>query len=188
MTIERSKEGSAAPVILINRAPVLTLWATIVAEAMGHDRAEALSLGKAVAGLNAQSKGRSLGIYKPREAEGSAPAPKAGLGEDSWVELLGRPVPALHTADGLRAVVKDKPIAPQQVQEYLERAFGHELDRVSEAMRALAAAFAPDDLADRAYELYERFRPEIPSGRKGWGAKGVLSLDRMRELARSARS
>jgi hypothetical protein len=35
--------------ILINRAPVLTLWATIVAERLGFDQKEALSLGKAVA-------------------------------------------------------------------------------------------------------------------------------------------
>jgi hypothetical protein len=50
--------------ILINRAPVLTLWATTVAERMGFDRSEALSLGKAVAGLTAQSKGRHLGIFR----------------------------------------------------------------------------------------------------------------------------
>jgi hypothetical protein len=51
--------------ILINRAPVLTLWAATVAERLGFDQDEALSLGKAVAGLNAQSKGQRLGIYKP---------------------------------------------------------------------------------------------------------------------------
>jgi hypothetical protein len=50
--------------ILINRAPVLTLWAATVAERMGFKREEALSLGKAVAGLTAQSKGRRLGIGK----------------------------------------------------------------------------------------------------------------------------
>ena len=51
--------------ILINRAPVLTLWAAIVAERLGFDREEALYLGKAVAGLTAQSKGRRLGIFAP---------------------------------------------------------------------------------------------------------------------------
>jgi hypothetical protein len=48
-----------------NLAPVLTLWGTIVAERLGFDREEALTLGKAVAGLNAYSKGKSLGIFKP---------------------------------------------------------------------------------------------------------------------------
>jgi len=51
--------------LLINRAPVLTLWGAVVAERMGFNWKEALSLGKALAGLTAQSKGRSLGIYKP---------------------------------------------------------------------------------------------------------------------------
>ena len=51
--------------ISINRAPVMTLWAAIVAERLGHDRASALTLGKAVAGLNAQSKGRRLGLFEP---------------------------------------------------------------------------------------------------------------------------
>jgi hypothetical protein len=36
--------------IKINRAPVLTLWAAVVAERLGFDRATALTLGQAVAG------------------------------------------------------------------------------------------------------------------------------------------
>lgn len=39
----------------INRAPVLTLWVVVVAERLGYDESAALTLGKAVAGLNAQS-------------------------------------------------------------------------------------------------------------------------------------
>jgi len=35
--------------ILVNRAPVLTLWASTVAERLGFDAGEALSLGKAMA-------------------------------------------------------------------------------------------------------------------------------------------
>ena len=55
--------------IQINRAPVLTLWAAIVAERLGFNPDEALSLGKALAGLNAQSKVRRLGIFKPTPNE-----------------------------------------------------------------------------------------------------------------------
>jgi hypothetical protein len=40
--------------VTINRAPVLTLWAAVVAERLGFERVEALTLGKAVAGLTAQ--------------------------------------------------------------------------------------------------------------------------------------
>ncbi len=56
--------------IKINRAPVLTLWAAIVAERLGYDRKESLTFGKAVAGLNAQSKGRRLGIYEEKKDSG----------------------------------------------------------------------------------------------------------------------
>ena len=55
--------------ILINRAPVLTLWAAVIAERLGFKHDEALSLGKALAGLNAQSKGQRLGIFKPTPKE-----------------------------------------------------------------------------------------------------------------------
>jgi len=51
--------------IKINRAPVLTLWAAVVAQRLGFDWKAALTLGRAVAGLNAYSKGRALGIFHP---------------------------------------------------------------------------------------------------------------------------
>ena len=80
--------------------------------------------------------------------------------------------------------MKDKPIDPASVQKYLEGKFGDALDAVAEAMRDLAAAFTPKQLADVAYGLYEKFRPNIPSGRRGWGAKGDLSLDYIRSLGK----
>ena len=58
----------------INRAPVLTVWAAVVVERVGFGHAEALSLGGAVAGLSAQTKGRGPGIYAPPKlAEGAVP-------------------------------------------------------------------------------------------------------------------
>jgi hypothetical protein len=72
--------------VTINRAPVLTLWTAVVAQRLGFERNEALTFGRAVAGLN-------------------------------------------------------------------------------------------------AYSLYEKFRPRIPAGQKGWGAAGKLSLDAIRSLA-----
>jgi len=86
--------------ILINRAPVLTLWATTVAERLGFDEDEALSLGKAVAGLNAQSKGQRLGIFKPVPQEVKK-ARARNRGEEFFVEICGRQVPAISTADGV---------------------------------------------------------------------------------------
>ena len=98
--------------IKINRAPVMTLWAAVVAERLGYDSAAALTLGKTVAGLNAQSKGQRLGIYEPKEekeTEARVESERAP-GEFIFIELLGRSVPATHTKDGLRALNKDEPV------------------------------------------------------------------------------
>lgn len=168
--------------VTINRAPVLTLWASVVAERLGFERDEALTLGKALAGLNAQSKGRALGIFKPPKLEKGKRRKKHGLGEEFWVELCGRPVPAKNTSDGVRAVVKDKPIQPAQVQAYLERAFEDDLEAVRGAMEQLGKSRAPNELADQAFGLYERFRPKIEPGKRGWGQKGTLNLDLIEKL------
>ena len=169
--------------ILINRAPVLTLWAAVVAERLGYGWDTALTLGKAVAGLNAQSKGRMLGIYGPPKAPERGGAPrKTGLGEEFWIDLCDRGVPAKNTDDGVRAVVKHKPIDPDSVQRYLASKFGEDLPRVRQAMADLAGAMEPHELAGRAYSFYEQFRPKIPPGRRGWGAKGELDLTYIRAL------
>jgi hypothetical protein len=170
------------PNVLINRAPVLTLWATIVAERLGFDRDEALSLGKAVAGLNAQSKGRRLGIFKPAPQEAKK-AKTRKQGEGFFVEICGRQIAAIKTADGVRAVIKNHPIEAQSVERYLESKFGDALGTVRSAMRDLAKAFRPEQLSETAFSLYEEFRPSIPEGVKGWGAKGKLDIDRIRSLA-----
>lgn len=168
--------------ILINRAPVLTLWAATVAERLGFDWDEALSLGKAVAGLTAQSKGRRLGIYKPVAQEIKRARAKK-QGEEFFVEIAGRQVPAVNTEDGVRAVIKDKPIAAQGVERYLESKFAASLGPVREAMRDLAKSYHPEELAQNAFRLYEKFRPVIPEDVTGWGAKGHLDIDRIRSLA-----
>ena len=168
--------------VLINRAPVLTLWATTVAERLGFDQYEALSLGKAVAGLTAQSKGQRLGIYKPVPQEvKKAHARKRG--EEFLVELCGRQVPAINTTDGVRAVTKNKPVDAKSVERYLESKFGESLGPARAAMRDLTKAFRPDELSENAFSLYEKFRPSIPAGVTGWGAKGTLDIVRIRSLA-----
>jgi len=119
--------------IAINRAPVLTLWASIVAERLGFGRDGALSLGKAAAGRTAQSKGRRLGIFKPAPKE-LAQARKRECSEDFRVEFLGRLLPAVNTGEGIRAVVESKPIVPAGVERYLASKFGEALPEVRRAM------------------------------------------------------
>ena len=170
--------------IKINRAPVLTLWAAIVAERLGHSRRTALTLGKAVAGLNAQAKGQRLGIFeKPREK----PLTIRRKGEkprEEFVSLLGRRIPTVQVSGEARAVIEDELIDPESVAKYLSQKFSDDLADAEAAMRDLAKAYKPEKLALEAYSLYEKFRPSVPAGEKGWGAKGELDLESIRSLAR----
>jgi len=137
-----------------------------------------------VAGLNAHSKGVSLGLFTPSPKEVKEQRKKLRPKEAITVNLLHRAVPAVHTRDGLRALAKDRPIHPASVQRYLAGKFGDSLEDVYAAMTALAKSRKPADLAAEAYALYERFRPAVPGGVKGLGAAGALSLDTIRRLAR----
>jgi hypothetical protein len=171
--------------VKINRAPVMTLWTMVVAERLGYDHDAALTIAKAVAGLNAQAKGRRLGIFeesKDEEEQGEPRTPQPG--EQLSVTVLGRRIPALQTEQGIRATVKGQPIDPQSVSRYLEKKFGKDLDAVKAAMETLAEVYQPTKLAAQAYALYEEFRPAIPEGTKGWGAAGELDLDHIRALAK----
>jgi hypothetical protein len=171
--------------IKINRAPVLTLWAAVVAEQLGYDHAAALTLGKVVAGMNAQSKGRRLGIFEesklPPKEQSARP-----VGERQLVGLLGRSVTAVKTEHGLRALDKGAPTNPESVQRYLQQKFGDNLAEVLHAMQTLAMSLPTEQLAERAFTLYEQFRPAIPMGKAGWGSAGELDTDQIRALAKSA--
>lgn len=171
--------------VTINRAPVLTLWAAVVAERLGFDHEEALTLGKALAGLTAQSKGQRLGIFTPSpDAVRRERAKKAKAAGVLRVALLGRAVAVLRTDEGLRAVAKDqKPIAPASVEKYLQSKFGESLLEVRSAMKKLAQSRGNDALVNEAFQLYVAFRPEVPTGESGWGAKGKLSVKKIQELA-----
>jgi len=170
--------------VTINRAPVMTLWAAVVAERLGFARDEALTLGKTVAGLNAQSKGQALGVFTPAGRTETAKASRAlKTGQTVHIELLHRAVPALRTREGLRALHDGKPMSPERVESYLASRFKDSLGAVREGMETLARSLDPEDLAEQAYALYEKFRPAIPAGTKGWGKAGVLELEKIRALA-----
>ena len=180
-----AEKGGKPSWVMINRAPVLTLWAAVVAEVLGFDHDEALTLGRAVAGLNAYSKGLALGLFQPTSKAIKEQRQKLRKEETVTVDLLHRAVPVRHTEEGLRAVSRDKPIHPESVETYLEGKFGDALDEVTEVMLELARSLTPSELAEKAYALYEQFRPKIPSGKRRWGASEKLDLDRIRKMTHS---
>jgi hypothetical protein len=166
----------------INRAPVLTLWAAVVAMRLGYDEEASLTLGQAVAALNAQSKGRRLGIYEAGAEDAATQAKKST--NTASVHLLGREIPVSKARRGLRAAPGGELVEPDAVRAYLAKKFGEHLAEARRAMEILAASLSPHELATRGFLLYEKFRPQVPEGKKGWGAKGELDLDLIRRLAR----
>jgi hypothetical protein len=115
--VEKEEKRSS---VMINRAPVLTLWAAVVAEMLGFDYDEALTLGRAVAGLNAYSKGLALGLFQPTPKSVREQRRTLRKDEVVTVDLLLRAVPARHTDKGLRALSNDTSISPESVKRYLE--------------------------------------------------------------------
>jgi hypothetical protein len=121
--------------ITINRAPVLTLWACVVAERLGYKHDEALTLAKALTGSTAQAHGQALGIYTPREKQGAK-----GKSKDSKPlkiiaqQFLAKKIAVVRTKEGLRAVSNGKPIEPASVERYLVSKFGEALPEARDAM------------------------------------------------------
>lgn len=94
------KHGSGLQV-QVNRAPVITLWAAVVAQRQGHSRDAALTFGKYISGMLAQSKGRSIGIYEDgskseeEKAEAQKKEEEAGV---QRVDVFGMTVKAVKVS------------------------------------------------------------------------------------------
>ncbi|KAL1747731.1 hypothetical protein HDZ31DRAFT_31287 [Schizophyllum fasciatum] len=161
---------------IVNRAPLMTAWASVVAERLGFAREEALSIASAFTEMNAITKGVSLGIYD----KGKSKALDAG-GTQPYVDLMGRRV-ALFRLQGARgedaqwralAPREGKPVAPSAAFAYISRALRHTAPYVVGALRLLAASYAPDELNTKGYALYAEFRPVV----EGWGQRSEVSCD-----------
>ena len=89
---------------VVNRAPIMTAWATIVAERLGFEREESLSIGEFVlrrssllmrilraasvyTEINAASKAVSIGVRSHNKGEGTQ---EPTDGSQPYVDLMGR--------------------------------------------------------------------------------------------------
>jgi hypothetical protein len=97
--------------------------------------------------------------------------------------LLGKEVPLTHDADGqvLADAGDGKPAPAAPIKAYVARAFGRHLHEVRAAMEELAACHDPEELNRIGFRLYEGFRPEVPTDATGWGARGELDLEAIRQ-------
>jgi hypothetical protein len=181
--------------LIVSRASVLTLWASVVAERLGHQRGTALTLGKAVAGTTARLKMRVIG-REQWVGSGEEIGPPLGLDLPrlpkkpamAHVALLGKTIRLLPGASGqLRAALRTLPTRdggvadeyvaadPAEVERYLLKAFGPHLADVRTAMEGLATRYEPMELNRIGFQLYEKFQPG-PYGREGRRGKAALAV------------
>ncbi|KAL1870172.1 hypothetical protein Daus18300_005236 [Diaporthe australafricana] len=173
--------------IIINRAPVLELWAASVANFL-HPKLSwnlCLSIGSSISTITAISKGRSIGtVAPPDESKNDASANKDKKAGDELptVKVMGFPM----TIKDESILVKGKPKTAREVS--LVRKYGSN-ESYSQAKDAMTGALEAwkgkeDDLDTKAFHMYERFRPDVAKGQKGWGRKGELHLSKIRDAIR----
>jgi hypothetical protein len=183
-TESKSDAGDSDTVrsVMINRAPVLTLWVAVVAQRMGYSWNSGLTFGRLVAGWFAKAKGTSLGLMQ--SSEKTKEQREKEKGQYYEVNVFGRKLPVRDVSGEPMGISKGKPIKPATIQTYIENAFGEKLVYVKEAMEMLAASYSDtNELNSAAYDLYTEFRPPVASGAGGWGKKAKLDLDAIRAMA-----
>ncbi|KAL3145914.1 hypothetical protein ABBQ38_015281 [Trebouxia sp. C0009 RCD-2024] len=172
----------------INRAPVLTLWVAVVAQRQGFSEEAGLTFGKAISGMLAQSKGRSIGVFDKKDKDEGAKQEREEEEHKQGVakhDVFGMSIKAKDVGDDgdVRALdTSMQAIQHKQVEGYLKRAFKDRLQDAKAALKTLADSYKPEDIGKHCYHLYEQFRPTIASGQKGWGQKGQLDLVKIKGL------
>ncbi|TFY56315.1 hypothetical protein EVJ58_g7720 [Rhodofomes roseus] len=171
----------------VNRAPIMMAWAFVVAERLGFQREEALSIASVYTEMNAITKGVSLGIFDKDKGKG---VEAAQGGSQPYVDLMGRRVlrlvlllwcfkfltpirriPLYQTANGSwRALSSGTPVAPSSAFSYITRALRQTAPFVLGALRLLANSYAPAELTRTGFALYADFRPDV----QGWGGRAEV--------------
>ncbi|KAJ3866084.1 hypothetical protein EV359DRAFT_72057 [Lentinula novae-zelandiae] len=152
---------------VVNRAPLMTAWATVVAERMGFQREEALSIASSYTEMNALSKGVSLGIYKEGKQKGLEAA-KGGT--QPYVDLMGRRPLYQIQNNCWRALHNGTPAQPSTAYAYLSRSLRQTMPFIMGALRLLVNSFTPQEINEKAWGLYTQFRP----AGEGWGERSEV--------------
>lgn len=155
--ISTKSTGELEKPIIINRAPVLELWAACVAHFL-HPKLSwklCLSIGSSISTITAISKGRSIGtVAPPHESKDDAPANKGKQAGDELPtpKVMGFPM----TIKGESVMVKGKPKTTREVS--LVRKYGSD-ETYRQAKDAMAEALEAwkgkeDDLDAKAFHMY----------------------------------
>ncbi|KAJ7068338.1 hypothetical protein C8F01DRAFT_1017602, partial [Mycena amicta] len=161
---------------VVNRAPLLTAWATLVAEKIGFQREEALSIASVFTEINALAKGISIGKYNKSVASGMEGSP---TGTQPYVDIMGRRLHHLSRPlfqdqnSQWRGLSAGKVAQPSTAFAYISRAFRQTTPHIIGAMRLLLATYSVEEIngkKGKGWGLYADFRPEVV----GWGDRAQV--------------
>ncbi|KIY74050.1 hypothetical protein CYLTODRAFT_406103 [Cylindrobasidium torrendii FP15055 ss-10] len=160
------EENLARRSVVINRAPIMSAWALVVAERQGFQRAEALSIASVYTEMNALSKGVSLGVYKEKQAV-----------------IEGGNQPSLYRTKSQqwRALLNGTPALPTAAFSYISRSLRQTMPFVVGALRLLADSYNPSELNEKGYSLYCDFRPDV----SGWGQRAAVKCQTILDLRKT---
>ena len=171
--------------IKINRAPVLTLWAAVVAERLGFDRETALTLGQAVAGLSAYAKGVAIGIIEPKPDLVREQGDQLAEGERCTLTCSAAPCPWCGPRTGCGRWAGTGRAIRRGSRSTSPPSSATASTRRGRRWPSWRQPMSPRN-STATVRLYEMFRPAVPAGESGWGAKGELDLDTVRAMAGKA--
>ncbi|KAJ9663688.1 hypothetical protein H2198_000700 [Neophaeococcomyces mojaviensis] len=179
---ELSEDASElAKPIMINRSPVLQLWASVVAAFLYPDESwdTCLSIGSSISTLCAISKGKAIGQIEPKdrsveEEDKRKKRKKEVKKETREIEVMGFP---LHIKNNVVVLDgKEKPVK----EGLLKGKYGGDdtFTKVKQVMEDALRSWDDnkDELDRKAFHMYEKFRPNVATGQSGWGRKGELNL------------
>ncbi|TFY64277.1 hypothetical protein EVG20_g5997 [Dentipellis fragilis] len=148
-----------------------------IAERLGFEREEALSISSVYTEMNAIAKGVSLGIYDEGKGKNIEAQPH---GDQPYVDIMGRRVPLYQTAAGSwRALAVSKPAPAGSAYSYITRSLRQTTPAVIGAMRLLAESYnTAEELNRLGWALYTDFRPEVSE----WGKKGEVRCEKILSL------
>ncbi|KAF2679844.1 hypothetical protein K458DRAFT_421931 [Lentithecium fluviatile CBS 122367] len=191
-TATKSKQPDPAqednpPTIIINRAPVLQLWSACVTHFLypALPWSTCISAGSAISTICAVAKGRSIGTISERDDS----EPTQWKREQA--EKVKKDFDEIHVMqfrlklkDGLALVGSEKKGKPAN-EELLRKKYGEDAyARVKKCFKQVLRLWEgeEDELSKRGFRMYERLRPDVSKGEKGWGRKGELSLETVKSV------
>ncbi|KAN0061810.1 hypothetical protein ACQY0O_005803 [Thecaphora frezii] len=133
---EESLRGRYA---VVNRAPVMTVWATILLERLAFSRAEALSLAHCYVNYTSTMRGVSLRILPASEREKTVN--NVGPNQPHF-ELMGVRIPVMQMQDSTyRGISAGEVVGPEKAFNYMRRSMAQTLSSVFGALTLLADSY-----------------------------------------------